>query len=367
MKVLHYSASLSRSAGGLYMSVSGLSKAQKDLGHSVAVAGGRDGFFEQDKSQWGDVDVFPTQDSAGYGLNTSAFGLIKNLSPDVFHIHGIWYAGSIYGRFAQSLGIPVVVSPRGMVDRWILARRPQVKAIHSLLFEHPLFKKAHLHALTPQECNAIAAFEPRAADRSFIVPNGISPPHSSVEVEQKSGALFLGRLHPKKQVLQLIEAWKKPLFKNIQLTIAGWGDAAYEDEVKQCVQDSPNVHFVGSLYGVAKDEALRRARFFLLPSLSEGLPMSVLEALAYGCIPVITCDCNLPELVANGSAREMKSDFSDFEEVCGSLFQLNEVTLTTLGRRAQKAAGAYTWESIAEKVIEKYDQIRVQRPVTIQV
>ena len=63
-----------------------------------------------------------------------------------------------------------------------------------------------------------------------------------------------------------------------------------------------SVVFTGPAFGEAKDALLRSADAFILPSLSEGLPMSVLEAWAYGLPVLMTDKCNLPEGFAAGAA-----------------------------------------------------------------
>jgi len=65
--------------------------------------------------------------------------------------------------------------------------------------------------------------------------------------------------------------------------------------------------FFGPAFGEEKEELLRSASAFILPSFSEGLPMSVLEAWAYGLPVVITPECNLPEGFAFQAALEIRN------------------------------------------------------------
>jgi glycosyltransferase involved in cell wall biosynthesis len=356
MRVAYISSSLSRSAGGLYHSVSGLATAVAAQGVDVTVFGGADRHFEADRGQWANVPLRPYPLSDVYSLYWRVFRQLLSHRPDLLHLHGIWTATSIYGRFAQLAGIPTVVSPHGMLEAWILRRRPLTKAVHGALFERPLVSGGHVHALCAAEYSAVRGYLPGAAKRMFILPNGTEVVAAKQTQTRRSGVLYLGRLHPKKQVLELAKAWtRSPLLEGTVLTIAGWGEAAYEAAVREVAEASANVRFVGSLYGSAKEQAFETAAAFILPSLSEGLPMSVLEALQHGCLPVITDQCNLPELFADGAARRMETDLSDIGRVVVD-------AVSTAGNAAQSQflrsyARRYRWSEIATAMIGHYRAI----------
>lgn len=354
MRVAQVTSSLSRSAGGLYYSVSGLTKAVAPLGVEVTVFGGADGHFEEDRPQWGDVPLRPHPLRGGYGLDRRVFGRLRAFRPELLHVHGIWSASSIYARFAQLLGIPVLVSPRGMLDAWIMRRRQLAKQVHGTLFERPLLAYAHVHALNPAERNSVSAYLPGTARRTFVLPNGTSAVPRK-RGATRSGVLYLGRLHPKKQVVELAKAWaQSPGLRDTVLTIAGWGDAGYEAAVRAAAGAATNVRLVGALHGDAKARAFEEARAFVLPSLSEGMPMSVLEALQHGCLPLITEQCNLPELFADGAARRIGADLSDLEQVVSATVALPEGEIAERSDYLCEYAGRYRWDGIAAAMVERY-------------
>ncbi len=218
-----------------------------------------------------------------------------------------------------------------------------------------------MHALNDAERTCVVEFAPAAADRTFVIPNGIAVPDVPPALEEKSGALYLGRLHPKKQVLELVNAWQAGHF-GCRLTIAGWGDRGYVQRVERAVAQSSNVEFVGPAYGELKSRLLVAARFLLLPSLSEGLPMAVLEGLSQGCIPVITRECNLPELLESGVALPIESDFSDFSSAIRCILATGEQRLHSLSRAALSASAKYSWEHIAAEMLQRYMEIAPKAP-----
>ena len=358
MKIVHLTTSLSHSGGGLFYAIAGLARAQRAQGHDVEVIGGADLSFEKDRGEWGDIPLHPFPLGSSYGLHSAPFRDLRSAQPDIVHIHGIWSANSIYGRLATFRGIPTVVSPHGMLDPWILARNSMIKGVHAALFERPLFRRAYVHALNETERDAAIAFMPSLKERIFVVPNGIGEAIPPGGEQERSGTLFLGRLHSKKQTLELIERWNAFALPGVgTLTIAGWGDVDYQAAVVRAAEASPKVEFVGALHGEEKAAAFRRSRFFILPSLSEGLPMAVLEAIQHGCIPIITPECNLPELFRDGIALRMNSGFSDFQAVMAKAAAFSPAEAEGRSDEAAVYARHYAWPTVAKAILDQYREV----------
>lgn len=356
MRVVHYSSSISQSAGGMFYSVSGLARAQQALGADVTVVGGADPTFAQDQSNWGDLplETFPIRGVGAYTFLPRIARLLLRMKPDILHIHGIWSETGVYGRIASLAGIATVCSPRGMLDPWILRRSALVKRVHGTLFERPFLRRSLINALNLSEREAVLAFFAPEPVRVFVAPNGVHLPTTAPGTD-RDGALYIGRLHEKKQVLELVDHWTQTdALQGVPLTIAGWGKAPYEAEVARRCAAAANVTFVGRAYGEAKAALLDRAAWFILPSLSEGLPMAVLEAMAAGCIPIITRECNLPELTDAGSAVSLQSDFSDFSAVAARIAGSTAAQREALQARALQDVKAYSWPSIARQVLDEY-------------
>ncbi|MFX8012207.1 glycosyltransferase, partial [Acinetobacter baumannii] len=82
----------------------------------------------------------------------------------------------------------------------------------------------------------------------------------------------------------------------------------FEDRVAELHNRHGNVVFTGAQYGEDKRRTFAAATFFVLPSMSEGLPMSVLEAWAAGKPVLMTPECNLPAGFDSGAALEIGFD-----------------------------------------------------------
>jgi glycosyltransferase involved in cell wall biosynthesis len=138
--------------------------------------------------------------------------------------------------------------------------------------------------------------------RIVSIPNPVSLPQS-VPVE-RPGALvaFVGRIEGAKGVFDLIEAVSevRQTIPDVRLECAGDGDV--EGALRHVAVRGlrPNAHFPGWLSPRRREELLARASVFVLPSHAEGVPMSLLEAMAAGC-PVIATDVGgIPDVITHG-------------------------------------------------------------------
>ena len=218
---------------------------------------------------------------------------------DVLHLHGVWmYPSRAAERWSRATGKPVVISPHGMLDPWILSRGRWKKALARSLYERQSWKRAALfHALTETEAADIRKAAPDAAIK--VIANGVNPPAGDAASPRRS-FVFLSRIHPKKNVVALVKAWASLSdiirARGFDLKIAGFGDAEHVAELEAAIAAAadPTIRFVGSVFGAEKDQLLLGARFLALPSLSEGLPMAIIEAWAAAAPTVMSAECNLP-------------------------------------------------------------------------
>lgn len=199
-----------------------------------------------------------------------------------------------------------------------------------------------------------------------IIPNGITMPQTSryEREHEKKILLFIGRIHPKKGIKELIMGLKMvkernpSLFNSWEIHIAGWDQNGHLNELKHLVEIynlANEVKFVGSLYGEAKERALCQANAFILPSFSEGLPMSVLEAWAYELPVVMTHYCNIPEGFNHKCAIRVEPTPNDIYAKLSYFFLLSDRELTDIGKRGKELVSQnFTWEVVARQTLELY-------------
>lgn len=347
-------STVSRNAGGLFYSVRWLSKALAKQGCSPKIFSPIDGFSQEDLPHWEPlpVELFPV-----FGPLKTSVNLRKALAAskaELIHVHGIWSDSQWAAAQIQAKkGIPVVVSPRGMLDPWAVQNSAWKKRLVEKLFARNALEKATcIHALCRSEADAVRQYGLK--NPIAVLPNAVELPKlTDKTTHEKKTLLFLGRIHPKKGLKELIEAWNQTP-SDWQLKIAGWDDGGHEAGLKSIAGES--VEFIGPQHGEAKDRLLRSVDAFILPSFSEGLPMSVLEAWSYR-LPVLMTDfCNLPEGFEAEAAIRIEPDADSIAAGLKQLFSLPDSGLNDLAVNGRKLVEArFTWPKVAEQMKQVYE------------
>jgi poly(glycerol-phosphate) alpha-glucosyltransferase len=202
----------------------------------------------------------------------------------------------------------------------------------------------------------------------------------------------LGRIHPKKGLTNALRAFKKALDDRPstldspwQFVIAGWDQGGHEAELMKLCEElglksekfrngceataesakvesekvrkfDSEVVFWGAAFGEEKDALLRSADAFILPSFSEGLPMSVLEAWAYRLPVVMTPECNLPEGFAAEAGIRIETDVPSIARGLNTLFSMSDADLCSMGTRGYELVKQrFTWRTVAAQMRSVYD------------
>jgi poly(glycerol-phosphate) alpha-glucosyltransferase len=372
MRVAYVASSLSSAGGGVSAAVEALSRSVNAPEVQVTVLGLADRAWSSEKSTWrgAPAETFPAIGPSTLGFAPALRRALLKLDPDLVHVHGLWMHPSA-DVVAWSRGTkPYLVSPHGMLDPWALANSGLKKRIARLLYEdRHLGGAACLHALCTAEAEAIRAFGLQSP--ICVIPNGVEMPCPADDrlrppwPDLETGArvlLFLGRLHPKKNVHGLLHAFARVKadrgLADWRLAIAGWDQSGYRAELAALIDAlsiERDVAFLGPLHGARKDAALRNATAFVLPSLSEGLPMAVLEAWSYGLPVAMTAACNLPEGFAAGAAREISPDPDQLAHDLADFLSMSPRDLRKMRERsAELVRTRFSWDWIGRSFAEVY-------------
>lgn len=317
--------SLSREAGGVFFVIRDVANRLQARGLVQLVFGLRDTGFAADREGWhvAALHAFDGSGPAAFRVSTALVRALQGARLDVLHLHGIWNFPSLAALlWRRASGRPLVISPHGMLDPGALRFSPRKKRIAAAVYEAANLRgAAAIHVLNEAEAQAVRGFG--IATPVAVIPNGVELPDAAVlaardwSPETPRTLLFLARIHPKKGVSELIAAWRilldtaPAVTRRWRLVLAGWDDGGLVEEARRQIAAlglGEHVTLPGALFGEAKSAAFASAHAFILPSRSEGLPIAVLEAWAYGLPVFMTAACNLPGGFAADAAIRIETD-----------------------------------------------------------
>ena len=387
IKVLHVLSSMAVAAGGPPFVAAGLAAALAARGHAVTIAtAARPGETRVPLDLKVNQVEFPILGSDRY-VSSPAMDvwLQANVHKfDLLHLHSIWQ----FPTFAAARACwfnhkPYVVLLNGMLEHYSVHHRSLwLKTLYWHWREKYIETGASgVHFLNTAEIRkAVSWTHPL---NKFIIGNGISEKElanlparghfraSNPAFGNRPIVLFLSRLHPKKGLERLLPAWKRVATQrpDILFVIAGKGEAAHEQSIDRVIVEQElgsSVMRVGQLAGQQKWEALVDADVFVLPSHQEGFSMAITEALAAGCVPVVTEECNFDELDESKCGVIIHDgDMAEFVFATLDLLDHPERRKTHAAAGRALVAQRYTWEKIAENLEQVYRWVIAGRMISL--
>ena len=174
-------------------------------------------------------------------------------------------------------------------------------------------------------------------------------------LSEGSYLLYLGRVVPEKRVPLLLEAFAA-LGTDRRLVVAGGpsDSRAHFDEVRRLAARDPRVVMAGFVEGRLLEELYSNACTFVLPSDLEGMPMGLLEAMAYGraCVTSDIPEC--AEVLGGAGATFRKGDAAGLRRVLEGLLA-DPGRARALGEAARRRAlSDFGWDSVVGRTLELY-------------
>ena len=351
MKVLHI-AYFGREGklNGIHEAVTCLATAQIELGHEVKIA-----ITTQQRVVDGETIFYtPTVDRLK--------GLLASFHPDIVVFHSLYEIQQItFSAVLRRKSIPYILVFHGGASKDNAKKgRIKKKIANWLLFDWFIHKAKAVVYLSENE-HRKSVFT-RINKNYFILPNGVEFPtvaHPHV-MGDKMNITFLSRIdYYGKGIDVLLEAVKR-------LYEEGWTDRLqfnfygnkYDDTYKLLLEYGDFVKYHGFVAAQEKANALQRASINILPSRSEGMPMTILEALSYGCPCMVTQMTNMAELIS--------------ENRCGWVIDLTPESIVATIKKAyaelsinpdayfencRRVALQFSWKNVATESINIYQHI----------
>lgn len=374
MKIIHVTSLLSRRSAGVRAAVMSLARAQQSLGHDVHIVGLADEAFKAtDHADFDGLRVTGCEITGPQvlGWSREMASRISTLSPEVLHVHGLWQGIAHAARQAsRRSGAPFTISVHGMLGAVPLSYSPWKKRIARLLFQDAAFSNAAcLHATSPFEVEEIRAFGLR--NPVIEVPNGVEllpmPETTGSAGTKRHSVLSLGRIHPKKGLDVLIDAWAElePAFPDWHLDLVGPDEGGHAAELSAQIEQLGlrRARISGPVYGAARDQLMAQSDIFALPTRSENFALTVGESLMLG-VPVISSKgAPWQGLEREGCGLWVDLDARVFASALGDLMRRGPEERAAMGARGRAwMLRDFTWQAVAEQLVDGYRWMRADGP-----
>lgn len=313
------------------------------VGPALNVRGGIstvvNGYFETwDKAE--QINYIPTMKDGtkGYKALVFALALPKLLvaipGADLVHIHVASDASfarkNIVHLIAKFFKKPIIVHLHGAdFMRFYREASPRKKQRISRFFDNA----EHIIALSKLWVKNISVMTDHPVE---VVYNGVNIPKVNIVKKDKLQLLFLGHIIPLKGVYGLVEVVKRLEDKgyNFDLVMGGIGEG---DKLKAKIEELgvTSINYVGWTAGEDKVRLLSESNVFILPSFQEGVPMAMLEAMAYKCCPVMSSAGGITDILTHGETG-MIHEAKDLDQLEANLIELfdDREKLNAIAQRA---------------------------------
>jgi glycosyltransferase involved in cell wall biosynthesis len=326
LKILHVGpVKIDEASSGPTQSIKGLVAAQAQSGMDVGLLTtipSPEGVFSLNRQTVKFFSVLPVHLNNPWGLSKTQYqNILENFGkPDLVHFHSTYIPFNI--ALARNSGWPYCVTPRGGLNQTAQEIKRWKKLPANILFFKKYLQKAKaIHALSQNEAEEISRWVPR--DKIFVVPNGVEESILEQSIQSLPAELngfkendtllvgFVGRIDVYTKGLDLFlkalsevnRSASEKRYRYKFLLVGPFYTPKDENLLLKMIDElnlNDRIFLAGPSYGQRKWDLLGACDLFVLTSRSEGMPMSVLEAMALGKACLVTPQTNMAEFVRRG-------------------------------------------------------------------
>jgi glycosyltransferase involved in cell wall biosynthesis len=300
--------------------------------------------------------------------------IIALIAPNIVHFHSMYvWPNVLLAYHLRRLQIPYAVTPNGNCSRELLRRRWYLKLPYKYLLERPYLNRARvIHSVGDTQqirdygVVVPVVIAPNGIDRKAIPTSASANPILTARPDWQGRTVFcyVGRLDLAQKGLDLLlESFAQALQRNpsLGLVLVGPDWKGYKAKLINLARSlliSHAVYFAGPAYQQTKFNFILSSDFFVHTSRWEGLPFSVLEALACGKPCLVSAAANPCGLIgAYKAGKEVELTAVDIANAIVEMAQTKGGQRATLSKEAHKLVDVeLQWPTIAKHVTDAYIQ-----------
>jgi glycosyltransferase involved in cell wall biosynthesis len=359
MRVLHVIPSIAERSGGPATAIVPMCRALMQQGVEVQLIS--TGIQEVDEYKGIPAKLFPVELGESFKYSRPlATWLNANVEHfDLAHVHAVFNHSSVAAtRACRRACVPYVIRPLGTLDPWSMTQKSLRKRIFWQVAGKGMVQGAAAVHYT-SEAERLGTERLTGLNHGRVVPLGIEiTVASSRATFADPYVLVLSRLHPKKNLDVLIEAFLSlpQQFSSWRLVLAGDGPDEYVAKLKAMASDQ-RIVFTGWVEGERKNALLSSASLLALPSHQENFGLCVMEAMSRSVPVLVSPGVNLAPEIVTANAGWVSA--IDKEALTAKLAEAlsDEAELAKRGRAGQQLSRQYSWENAASQLVQLYQHI----------
>jgi len=367
MKILHVASDLYPDIiGGIGIHVHEISKWQIKSGHSVTI-------FTLNHNRFPGIEIINNCKVIRFDIfmkilgNSFSFQLIPALykqyrNYDIIHAHShLFFSTALCSVIRLTKKKPLIITCHGLLS----ASAPKwLNSLYMIMFSKPIFHIAdHIICLTELEKKTLVNLGIEDTKIS-VIPNGIDIdlffPNTKLRENGQKQILWVGRFVPGKCVEDLVDAFFLVHRNHPDTNLVLVGDGPLLKDIQQKVASlhlTQNVKFIKQLEHSELPELYNRSHVFVLPSLMEGMPLTILESMSCGVPVIITEFPHLKELIEGSGIFVPPKNAEKLAEEITFLVEDEKYShqLGTHGRGVIE--DGYSWQNTAGKTVALYEKL----------
>ncbi|MFH1240351.1 MAG: glycosyltransferase family 4 protein [Candidatus Diapherotrites archaeon] len=367
MKILQITNHFWPCKGGVERSVEDLSIHLKKRGHDVSVLClnmcGKEKNLLPETEDYHGIEIKRLQffDLKYYKVATNVMSTVREINPDVIHVHGLGFLTDLILRNRQKHRKPVIVSTHGGIFH--------TKNVHSLkkiYFQNIV--KAHL-----KNADKIIAVSENDKKLFLTIANEaqLEMIENAIDLKKfkilerkpvKNTFVFVGRISNNKRIDLLIDVFSKLKNKDFKIKIVGKDFDNLRDNLEKKAKDcglSNKIKFAGEVNEKELIQIFKETEFFVSASEYEGFGISTIEAMASGLIPVLNSIPSFRKFVTAGK-NGFIVNFSDTKNTAiqiERILKLSDKEKKELSKNAVKVSKNYSWSNQIKKFEKMYNDV----------
>ena len=368
MRVLHVIPSVAERSGGPATAIVPMCRALMQQGVEVQLVSTNAGIQAVVDYKGVPAQLFPVELGSSFKYSRSlASWLNANVRHfDLAHVHAVFNHSSVAAaRACRRANVPYVIRPLGTLDPWSMTQKSLRKRVFWQVAGKGMMQGAAAVHYT-SEAEKFATERMTGLNHGRVVPLGIETIAASSRealaryfpsLAQDNYALVLSRLHPKKNLDVLIEAFLSLKLPPWRLVLAGDGPDEYVAKLKRLAASDPRVIFTGWVDGERKNALLSCASLLALPSHQENFGLCVMEALSHSVPVLVSPAVNLaPEIVTANAGWIAAIDKDSLQEKLSEALS-DGTELAKRGSAGRQLSLHYSWENAATRLVQLYQHI----------